>query len=404
MPSQSRNNVVVAFKVEATYNTAPGATGATQLRLTPSPGLSLQRANVLSNEIRSDGLTTMGRLGSRQASGSYSGEAIVGAYDTIWEALMRCTLSAATTITEASASLASISVPTVSTIQATTTSAGGFVSAGLRVGDVFRLTSFATTANNNINLEVLAVTTHTLTVVGSPLTVDTNPDTSFTITRLKKAVNPTVPVKRTFYLDEYSTDIDVSEVFGGCKWTSFRVTGAPDGMATVEFGILGASQAVLAAGASPYYTSPTLNTGTPLVFADAQLCYNGTVLANVTAFELNYAINAATQPVIGTTVSPDIFDNQASLSGSISLIRQDLANVSLFLAETELELHVLLVEPESEPKDCLKFYIPRVKLMGVDAPIGGDGAMVETIQFTTGKKEAATGYDATLLTISSSAA
>lgn len=401
MANQSGKNIVVAYRVEGTYNTAPGTGSGKQLRIDASPGMSLKRNLIQNPEARSDGLSSMARLGNRMADGSYNVPMTVGGLDDILEAVMRTTWVAAVTITEATASLASITVPTTSTIVA---SGGSWITAGVRVGDVFRLTSFATAADDSINLRVKAVTASTITVHGTPLTVDNNADTSFTVTIMKKLKNGATPTKRTFYIEEYNQDIDVSEVFGGCKFIGLQISGAPDGSATAVLQVLGASGAVLASGSSPYYVSPTLNSAIRLVFADASISYNGTDVANCTGFTLNYQIAAKTEPVVGASVSPDIFDNDATLTGSLSFIRQDLANVTTFINETEVALHIMLVEPESEPKDCIAIFVPRVKLTAADASLGSDGAMVETLPFVAGKSESVTGTDDTLLTISTSAA
>jgi hypothetical protein len=401
MPSQTGKNLVVAFRVEATYNTAPGTGSAEQLRLFASPGMRLDRALIENGEIRSDGLTSMARLGSRQAPGSYSGPFAVDAYDTILEAIMRSTWVAAAAVTfDNGAALTSLTVNSASqvTFAGTTTPAA----AGLRNGDVFRLTNMSTAANNSVNARVKSISGSVVNLHGTPLTTQAA-DNACTLTIQRKLKNGSTPTKRTFYVEEYNQDVDVSEVFGGAKWVGFKITGTPDGLATIDLQVLGASGNVLASGASPYYISPTQYTTDALVFVDATIAYNGTDIANATAFELSYMVAAKAEPVIGSTVTPDIFDNDAKLSGSISLIRQDLANVTLFLNETELELHVMLVENDSEPKDFVSLYVPRVKLTAADAPLGNDGAMIETLPWTAGAKAAATGYDATLMTISTSA-
>jgi len=59
MANQTGKNIFVDFKLEATLNTAPSTGSAERLRLTPSPGLTLRKQSIRSNEIRSDGLTTM---------------------------------------------------------------------------------------------------------------------------------------------------------------------------------------------------------------------------------------------------------------------------------------------------------------------------------------------------------
>jgi hypothetical protein len=68
-------------------------------------------------------------------------------------------------------------------------------------------------------------------------------------------------------------------------------------------------------------------------------------------------------------------------------------------------MSIMLQEPGSTPKPCLALYFPRVKIASLSAPFGGsDGAKVETLGLMIGPKTAATGYDAGMYTIHSSAA
>jgi hypothetical protein len=91
------------------------------------------------------------------------------------------------------------------------------------------------------------------------------------------------------------------------------------------------------------------------------------------------------------------------LSGTFSAMRMDLTNLTKFTSETELELHLLLVEPMSEPKNCLSIFIPRLKLTGTTAPFGSDGAMIESLPWMAADKGVVTGYDATMIAFSTSA-
>jgi len=400
--SQTGKGVAVNYYVESTINTAPGAGTSYRLRLNPSAGASLKRALINSNEVRSDGLSSMARLGSRMVDLSYSGEVSNGGFWPILEALMRSTSVAAATITfDGGAALTNLTVDSASqiTFSGTTTP----VAAGLRNGDVFRLANMSTAANNAVNARVKSISGSVVTLHGTPLTTQAA-DAACTLTIFKKLKNATTPTKRTFWLEEYQQDIDMTEQFGGVKWIEMKVSGTPDGMAMIEFKALGVAGTTATAGSAPYYTSPTIPTGIALVFADALVSINGTDVANATAFEFTYTIAAKTEPVIGSSNSPDVFDNDARLSGSVSFIRQDLTHVTGFLAETEFATHIMLVEPESEPKDAIAFFLPRCKRTAVDGSLGGDGAYIETVPFTCGKSESVTGVDDTLLTISESAA
>lgn len=406
MADQLGANFTVDFKVETTYGVAPTNTGATRLRLLDSPGMDTTMATIKSGERRSDLLDTLARMGSRESPGSYNCEMLIGAHDPIWEAAMRGTWTAPLVITQASAGLTSISTPTTSTIVAT---AGSWLTAGVKNGDVGRLTLFNTAGNNSINLRVKSVSALTLTLFGTPLTIDAANDTTFTLTIFKKLVNPATPVRRTFYVEQRYVDALQSAVFAGVRFTGFNITGAPDGMALVTFPVLGGKPAqILTGSASPFYSSPTVPTARALTFADCLIAFDGTDIAKATAFNLNYQIAASTLKVIGgagLAGSPDVYDSRATLAGSISMPRSDLAYVTKYLAESPLELHFMLTEPEAEPKDGQWFYVPNLILGKASAPLGGDGAMIETRDWTAGVKEGATatGYDQTLLTTGSSA-
>ncbi len=395
--AQTGKNVFVDFKVETTLNVAPSTGSAERLRLTPSPGLGLRKQAIRSNEIRSDGLTAIARHGSRDVAGSYSGELSVGSFDTILTAVARATLVAMVSITEANASLASISFST-NTVDATTTSAGtGFISAGVRVGDVFRVAGTGG-ANDGVPAQVMAVATHTITVHDGAFTADASAATAFALQIGKKIANPTTPIRRSYYIDEYNQDIDLSEVFGGCRFTSFSITGSPNGMADISFGVLGMSSTALATGTSPFYVAPTEYVTDPLVFADAVINLRGTKIAVATGFSLNYVNNASTLPVIGSSVTPDVFDNEARLSGSLTVLREDLANLTSLADEDEIELAIMLKETGTSP-GFVGIFVPKLKFMDVSAPIGSDGAMTESISWEAGFKAAATGYDQTLISI-----
>jgi len=399
---QTGKNIFVDFKVEATLNTAPSTGSAERLRLTAAPGLSLRKQAIRSNEIRADYMSTVPRHGSRHVEGSYSGELSVNSFETILAAVARATIVAAVTITEATSSLASITFGT-NTVVATNTSTGtGFISAGLRVGDVFRV-SGTSGANDDLNAMVMAVATHTVTVHDGAFTSDASAATTFSLTIGKKISNGTTPVRNSYYIDQYQQDNDLSEVFGGCRFTGFRIDGSPNGMATVNISAMGMSVTALASGASPYYVSPTEYTTDPLVFADAIINLRGTKITTATAFSLDYQVTAQTLPVIGTSVTPDVFDNEARLSGTLTVMREDLANLTSYADEDEIELAIMLQEAGTDPKGFLSIFVPRLKFMNLDAPLGSDGAMTETIQWEAGYKASATGYDQTMLTITQNA-
>lgn len=395
--SQTGKNVQVNYEVEGTFNTDPGGTGE-RLRITRSPGLAMDRPLINSEEVRSDMLTTMARLGSRSVPGSFNGELSEGSYDTVLEAVMRGTWVAAVEITETE-------MTSITTTDSTIVAAGGsWITEGVRVGDVVVLTGHSTAANNDINLRVTAVTASTITVAGTPLTTDASADSSFTLTILKKLTNPSTPTRRSFWFEQHYADIDKSALFGGVRFGRVRISGAADSMATIEMGVLGASYSKVEDANAPHFASPTEYTTDPLTFVDASLRIGGEELTVLTGVELVLDLTPSTLPVIGSGVSPNVFDNELAVSGQFTGLREDLDNLDRLENETEIELHVLLEEVGADPKGCISLFVPRVLVGSADAPLGEDGGMIETVPFTAGKKAAAAGYDATMMSICTTAA
>jgi len=395
MANQTGKNLLVAYKVETTINTVPAAvTGAEVMRLSASPGLTLAMPTILPTELRSDMLTVMGRLGSRSVAGSYSGDLSVNSWDTLLEAGMRSTWATVTAISQAD--FASVTV-TAHGIGGSATA--DFIALNVKVGDIFRVTGLAAATDTGRNLRVKSVASALIGVVET-LTVEATAVTTFSITPARRLFNATTPTRRSFHLEQYYTDIDQSLVFGGNRVTGFTLRGEPDGMASIEIRMAGVGQDEKGTGDSPLFTTPTTYTTEPLVFVDAKIAKDGVDIATATSFELVYECGGATLPVIGSTVSPDVFDNEAVVNGSISLLRQDLTALTALDAETEYEFHFLLEEPSGTPPKAFSLFLGRAKFTGVTAALGQDGAMIETVPFMVGLKATATGYEQTMLKIS----
>jgi len=397
MPYQTGQNVSVRYKKQAGLGTPASGGSGYELPLIASGGLVPQKAAIESPEVRSDGMTTVARHGSRSVSGSYSAVGRAGGTDLLLEALCRSTWVASFTVTDAT-------MTSITTTTNTIVAAGGsWITQGVRVGDVVRLTGHSTSANNSKNLIVTGVTTDTITVPAGSLTLDAAPDSAFTLTVLKRLGMGVTESYWTF--DEYHADIDQSETFTDCKITSLSLAMQADDTVRLDLGVMGRDFQVNASGASPVLTSPTAFQSANLVATDAVILKDGVAVADLTGFTLSIDTGGQMLPVIGSTTSPDVFLNNTRVSGSFSLPRTDLAYLTLFDAETEFSLFFLLREPGSEPRACLGVFVPVVKLMTApDASLGGAGAMVSTVNFVAGKKPTTTGYVETMVQFSSSAA
>lgn len=394
MSYQTAANVLVAILAESTTGVVATATGATQLRITDSPGLVLNRAPIQSQEKRADGTQSMGRLGGKSVTGSFNGELTADSMTVeLFQAIMRSTWS--TSVAIGFASVTSVTVGSNEVV-----GAGDWIGdQGVRVGDIFRLSGYSTTANNDLNTQVIALTSGTISVPASTFTIG-SADTAGTLTVLRKLVTATTPTRRSFSIEQNDTDIDLSELFLGNRLVGMRLTGRPNQPVQVTYTFLGMDRTQLTTGTSPYFTSPTLSTSLLLASDDSTIVYNGSAVTTFTGFDLDLQITAAGVPVVGSFVTPDIFDNDIRITGSVTGLRQDFSNMTLFDAETEFELHIMLEELETAPKSVIGLYLPRVKIQQLSAPVGGgDGAKVETLELMVGPKTAATGYEGTILKV-----
>ena len=399
MAYQSARQIEVAFKSESAFGTLPGATDGKGFRAN-SGGLNLSKDPITSNENRRDGMTTRGRHGSRNVSGNYTGDLSVGTFDTLVEALFWGTFAAAVTVDDELAAMSSASLAVgANTI---TASAGSWITAGLRVGDVIRESEGLVTANKDKNLRITGLTATVITVAET-LTVEAGPIAAWTITRPKKVIQ--AATRRSFTFEEREIDIDGSEIFKGCRVGSMALDMSPNGMATLNFGIVGQDMEIMTAGDSPYYTTPTYTTTQGLTAVEAKIVLGTTEIVDLTSVSLNFDRRAAGNPVVGSVLTPDVFDNTLQITGSISGLRQDLTRTAAFLAETDLSLHLLFAENTAEPSDFISIVIPYLSLSSSSkSELGQDGPRTQTLDLMIGKDERGGAYEAAMAIYQTSAA
>lgn len=364
MSYQSAFNAYAAYEIQSALGTQASGAGAKILRQTGGQGGRLSKASIESMEVRNDGMSTRGRHGSQKTAGAYTHEFSIGSIDDILEAVMRGTYSAANLAITQSA-MTSITTGTSTIVAA----AGSWITEGLRVGDIIRLTGHSTAANNSRNLRITGLTALTITVAET-LTADAVADATFTVTRTgRKLINPAAGslVKRYFTLEEYEADIDQSELLDDFVWTSIRFSGQSNGHLMADPGGVGTGKfATLATGSAPHFTSPAESTGLPLAVLDGSLLVGGTNVVDLTSFDLTIDIVGNAPDIAFSKFAPDIFTGQMQVSMNLTALRQDLLKVDAFVDETPMSLHLLAVENETEPEDFLSIYVPNFTFGGVD--------------------------------------
>jgi hypothetical protein len=402
MATQTGPGILVNFKVESVEGTAATGGGSTgeRLRILDSPGLKLDRGLIQSAERRNDGNPGKPRMGGKSVGGSYNVELSQGSFDTLIEGLLRSTWVAADpAITcDNGAAFTSIAITNQNTI--TLTGTGSFLTEGFRVGDVIRLSDMSTAANNSVNGVIKTVSASVIVVHGTPYTNQSS-DSACTLTIQKKICQALTPTRRTFTVEQYHEDADISEQFVGVRVVSLELQLQPNGMVNATFGFVGMNRTWLATGSSPYFTSPTEYTSIALTAADASIYYNGSAIATLTGGSITFTIAAEVGAVIGSTTPVGTFDGMMTTTGDLVGSFTDASDHTLWDAETEFEVNLLLVEPDaSAPVNFIHFFFPAAKILDIAKPLGGDGLMPQQRRLAFTPKVAAAGYDAGVVTVS----
>ena len=367
----------VIYKVESTWGSAPG-TGSGQVLRRVQSGLSLQKDTYQSNEVRSDYQMSDFRHGVRRVAGSISGELSPGTYKDFVAAALRKDFAAVTAITGASITIAG-SGPTYTVTRA----AGSFLTDGIKVGQVVRLTAGSFTAGNlNKNLFVLSLTATVLTVMvlnGSTLTAE-GPIASATVTVPGKVtyVPLTGHTDKSFAVEHWHSDINQSELFLGCKVSNLSLGLPPTGLATIGMDMMGKDVTTATSG---YYVSPTAAGTTGITAAvNGVLTAQGSAVALVTGLDMRIAGNMQATPVVGSNTYPDIFEGRVMVTGNMSVYFQDATFRDYFINETEVALSVALASNNLAASDFITLSCPRIKFGGADKN-DGDSGLIQTMPF-----------------------
>jgi len=366
------------YKAEATWGTAPG-TGSAQLLRRVTSDLSLKKQSYQSAEIRSDYQVADMRHGVRSVEGGINGELSSGTFKDFIAAAVRRAFTTVTAITGASITIAG-SGPTYTVTRA----AGSWITDGVKVGQVGRLTAGSfNAANLNKNLLVLVETATVLTVMplnGVALVAE-GPigSATWSITGKTTYVPTTGHTDPSFSIEHWHSDVNVSELFLGCKLNEMAIALPPTGMGTIDMQFLGKD--VTTAG-SAYYVTPAAETTTGVLAAvNGILAVQGAAVAILTGLNFTIRGNMTGEAVVGSNTYADITEGRVLVEGQFTALFQDATIRDYFINETEISLIAALSASNAAGADFLAFAFPRIKVGGA-AKGDGERALVQTLPFT----------------------
>lgn len=397
----------VIYKAQANLDSPQGgATGSGgQILRRTSSSLELKKNTFQSNEIRTDYQIADFRHGSKYVEGAITGELSPATYSDFMGAAVRRAFAAVTTISTLTLTVAT------GTPNSIGRSTGSWLTDGVKVGDIIRLTGGLNAANINKNLMVVNVVALTLSVItldGSAMATNATGIASCTCTFPgKKTFVPTSGHVATYYtIEQWYSSISVSEAFLDCKVNTMDVQIPASGMATCSFGFLGRNISI---GNSSRFSSPSAaTTSGVLAGANGILAVGTTPGAVATVTGLNFTINGgmSKEDVVGANSTPDVFNGSVVGTGQATILLENDTYMQMFEDETEATLIMSLTTGSSANAEFISFCLPRIKVGGNSKDDGQKG-IVQTVPFQIllqGAGGTGTKFDQTTISIQDSMA
>lgn len=368
----------VRYKAEVTWNVAPAAAGAQLLRrVTFAPKLA--KSNSESGEIVSHRQRSGTRHGGRGVEMALSGKLSPGTYKDFMAAAVRRAFTTVTAIAGASITIAGAG-PTYTVTRA----AGSWLTDGVKVGQVGRLTAGTfNAANSNKNLAVLVVTALVLTVIpmnGVALVAE-GPIAAATWTMPGKVTYApaTGHTDVSFAFEDWHSDVSQSELFTGNKVGDFGITVPQDGNVEFAASFMGADQT---SGVAAYFTTPTAESSTTICHsADGVIVAATGELAYITGLSLSVKDNLTPDGVVGSRIRSSINQGQILVDGQVTAFFPDAQLRDYFINETQVSIFGAFATAESAASDFVSFAMPLAKFNAADKD-DGDKSIVRTLPFT----------------------
>jgi len=378
----------VRFQKEVTMNVAPVQTGGQLLRRTSS-NLDLKKATYQSKELRPDYQIADFRHGGRSADGTISGELSVGTYGAFMATVLRQAWQAVVT----TGPVALLSIAPTTGLQGTITTTGtSFLTLGFKLGDVVRMTGWATTGvtANARNFWITALTATVMTgqfLDGvTPVPTKIAGDNVTLVQAGKKTWANAVAGTQTndsYSIEHWFSDILLSELFTGCRVSDMDIKLPATGMATIDIGMMGTDmQRNLGGVGVAYFTTPApVSTGGILAAVNGALFMNGVQLGLVTGMDVKISASMTTGDVVAKNTRPDIFAGSMQISGQLTVYLQDATLRDLFVDEVECALRMAFTTSNAANADFIGITMDRIKVGGASKDDGEKG-LIMTMPYT----------------------
>jgi hypothetical protein len=341
------NRVEFAYVIESVVGTAPVTPTMKVLRLTNPRRMQLDKNILQSEEVRSDRQIADSRHGFNSVTGQLGFEFSLESYDDMLEGIMGGTWTAVD-------SGATSVIDIINTAGGITLGAGSFITKGYRVGDMVTLSGFSNGVNNG-TFRVTAVAAGTMTVDATTV-VEADGLIAYPGKRLD--VGTTL---RTYTFEQRFLNITKYRPFHGVTANQMTIDIQPERIVGGQIDVLGMSDSAMA-GTSIAGSVTAAGTTSPLSAFDGHLYEGTTATGLVAGVNIQINNNRSLSPILFSKYSPDVFEGDCEVGGTLSAFFQDEVIYNKFRAETPTSVWLKLNELASSR--FMSIVMPRVKYNG----------------------------------------
>lgn len=371
-------NKVLAYKKQTGLGSAASGSGGQKLRRETS-SFSAPADTYTNNEIVSHQQSTGVTHGVVKPTGQINGILSPGTYATLLASLLRKDMVAVSDITGLS-----ITIAASGSNYTVTRGSGSFITDGLKVGNVIRITAGTYTAgtkDKNLLIVALTATVATVKVVnGTALTAE-GPIASSTVSLIgKKTYAPSTGHTNDYYtFEEWYSDLSKSETFTDCQIGQAQFGLPATGNATIQLDAPGIRRTL---GTSQVLTSPSAETTTdPLAAVNGVILVNGAVVGNVTGAQITVNGNVThSDAVVGSNYVDDIQRGRIAVSGQFTAKFDSTTLQAIYDARSTTSLILCVTEDGTANADFIVLALPTIKLTN-DSASDGETAIIRTYPF-----------------------
>lgn len=359
--------------------------------------LDLKKATFKSNEIRTDMQRAILAVGSNSVDGTISGELSNRTYSDFTAAVLRRDFTASsqalTLVGVATPSGMTIGGTTLVLTAATSVSAASNTSNLVKVGDVVSCPfagSLAAYANYNFIVTGITATTLTLELlVDTFQSVVTAPESAglvFTLRGKKTFVPKTGHLKNSFQIEHFFSDVQLSELFTGCRPTQLALKLSPSAMSTIDFTFMGQDMSVNNNTATPVLAAvPQASGNDAVVSANTGALYlkdsvTGTLakVGLVTAFDATVNGNGTVAQVVGSVITPDVFLGAIDVTGNMSIYFTSSLYRDSFYNQSDVSIIAVFRSDASPTGNFISVVIPKARITTATKDDGEKGLILTT--------------------------